>query len=88
MILNLNTESSYFGSKARVEFNGSCLNMYIAYKIIKRFNTGDYQTLENCLFAVSLTKNPYIDQYKYFGYGIRFNRHELFSHSSGGTVEM
>ena len=45
VILNLNTESSYFGSKTRVEFNGSCLNIYIAYKKIKRFNTGDYQTL-------------------------------------------
>ena len=34
-----------------------------------------YPTLENCLFgAVSLTKNADIDQYKYSGYGIGFDR--------------
>ena len=35
--------------------------------------------------AVSLTKNADIDKYKYFGYGIRFDRHGSFSNPSGGA---
>ena len=35
----------------------------------------DDPALENCLFgAVTLTKNADIDKYRYFGYGIGFNR--------------
>ena len=33
--------------------------------------------------AVSLTKNADIDQYKYFGYGVGFDRHEEFSFGNG-----
>ena len=33
--------------------------------------------------AVSLTKNDHIDQYKYFGYGIGFDRHGEFSFGNG-----
>ena len=34
-----------------------------------------YPTLENCLFGViNLTKNADIVKYKYFGYGIGFDR--------------
>ena len=64
-------ELSYYGTKARVEFNGSCLkqdkatynhgiivNIYIVYEIIKDYNISSYPTLENCLFgAISLTKH-------------------------------
>ena len=40
--------------------------------------------MENCLFgAVSLTKNADIDQYKYSGYGIGFDRHREFSFGNG-----
>ena len=35
--------------------------------------------------AFSLTKNAYIDKYKYSGYGIGFDSHKCFSHPSGGT---
>ena len=35
--------------------------------------------------TVSLTKNADVDRYKYFGYGIRFDRHGFFSYPSGGT---
>ena len=83
----------YYGTKTRVEFNGSCLkqdkvtfnhgklvNIYIVYEISKSINISDYPTLENCLFgAVSLTKNADIDKYKYSGYGIEFDRHGSFS---------
>ena len=83
----------YYGTKTRVEFNGSCLkqdkvtfnhgkvvNIYIVYEISKSINISDYPTLENWLFgAVSLTKNADIDKYKYSGYGIGFERHRSFS---------
>ena len=39
-----------------------------------------YPMLENCLFGVvKLTKHPDIDQYKYSGYGIEFDRKGFFS---------
>ena len=82
-----------FRTKARVEFKGSCLkqekisfdygevvNTYIVYEVNKNFNKSSYPTLENCLFgSVKLTKHPDIDQYKYSGYGIRFDRKGFFS---------
>ena len=83
---------NYYGTKTRVEFNGSCLkqdsvtfnhgrvvNIYIVYEISQSINTRDYPTLKNCLFrAVSRTKNADIDRYKYFEYGIGFDRHGSF----------
>ena len=86
---SITPELSFYGTKTRVEFNGSCLkqdkatynqgtivNIYIFYEISKNYNISSYPTLENCLFgAVSLTKNPDIDQYQYSGYGIRFDKH-------------
>ena len=70
-------ELSYYGTKIRVEFNGSCLkqnkvtynhgkivNKYIiVYEISKNHSIITYPTLENCFFgAASLTKNADIDQ--------------------------
>ena len=53
---------------------------YIVYKIEKSVNISSYPTLENCLFgAVKLTKHVDVDQYKYSGYGIRFDRKGFFS---------
>ena len=89
-------ELSFYGTKTRVEFNGSCLkqnkvtlnhgtivNIYNVYEISKNYNSS-YSTLENCFFgAVSLTKNADIDQYKYSGYGIGFNRGGEFSFGNG-----
>ena len=90
-------ELSFYGTKTRVEFNGSCLkqdkvtlnhgtivNIYIVYEISKNYNIRSYPTLENCLFGtISLTKNADIDQYKYFGYGIGFDRGGEFSFGNG-----
>ena len=55
----LNPELSYFVTKTRVEFNGSCLkqnkitydhgkaeNIYIVYEISRNINFSDYPTLE------------------------------------------
>ena len=74
----------YYGTKTRVEINGSCLkqdsvtfnhkkvvNVYVVYEIGKNFNISDYAPLENCLFAaVTLTRNADIDKYKYSEYEI------------------
>ena len=50
--------------------------------------TSSDPTLENCLFgAVSLTKNSDVDKYKYSGFGIGFDRKELF-HLVMELVEM
>ena len=71
----------YYGTKTRVEFNGSCLkqdkitfnhgkvvNIYIVYEISTGINISDCPTLENCLFeAVTLTKNSDIGKYKHSG---------------------
>ena len=75
----LTPKFSYFGTKTRVEFKGSCLkqdkithnhgeivNIYIVYEVNKNYNVRSYPTLENCLFdAISLTKNVDISKYKY-----------------------
>ena len=90
---------SYYDTKARVAFNESFLkqdsvtfdlrkivSIYIAYEISKSINISDYPTLENCLFgAISLTKNPDIDKYKYSGFGIGFDRHESVSSPGVGV---
>ena len=92
---------SYYGTKIRVEINGSCLkqdkaifnhrtilNICIVYDITRNFNISSYPTLENCLFgAISLIKGAAIDHHKYFRNGIGINRYVFFSHASasGGT---
>ena len=90
-------ELGFYGTKTRVEFNGSCLkedevtlnhgkivNIYIVYEISKNYNINSYPTFENCLFgAVSLTKNADNDQYKYSGYGMGFDRHGEFGFGNG-----
>ena len=77
-------ELSFYGTKTKVEFNGSCLkqdkvtynhgkivNIYIVYEINQNYSISSYPTLENCLFGVvSLNKNADIDKYKYSGYGL------------------
>ena len=56
----------------------------IVYEISKNYSISTYPTLENCLFgAVSLTKNADIDQYKYSGYGIGYDRKGEFSFGNG-----
>ena len=94
---SINSNLNYYGTETRVEFNGSCLkqdsvtfdhgkvvNIYILYEISESMNISNYPTLENCFFgAVTLTKNADIDKYKYYGYGIGFDRHGCFS--SPGT---
>ena len=61
--------------------------MSLKRNLLTIINTGSNDpTLENYfLGAVKLTKHPNIGQYKYFGYGVQFDRHGSYSHPSGGT---
>ena len=88
----LSPSLDYVGTKFRVKFNGDCLkqgkitfnhgkivNIYIVYEIERNVNISSYPTLENFLFgAVKLTKHIDVDQYKYSGYVIRFDRKGFF----------
>ena len=89
---------SYYGTKTRVKFTGSCLqppkilythgkvvNIYIAYKLIASSPHRDDPTLKNCLSgAVTSTKNADINEYGYSGYRIGFDRNSSFSGSNSG----
>ena len=93
---SITPELSYYNSKIKAKFSGTCLkqdkatynhgtivNICIVYEIRKYYNVSSYLTLENCLFgAVSLTKHD-INQYKYSGYGIGFHRRGEFSFGNG-----
>ena len=60
-------------------------NLYISYKLnpqLRSLNT-DF-TLNNYLFgSVKLTKNAYVDKYKYSGYGIGFDSRSEFLFTDG-----
>ena len=89
---------SYYGTKTRVKFTASCLqqpklsythgtivNIYIVYELSASSSHNNDSTLENCLFgAVTLTKNYHIDNNRYSGYGIGFDRKSSFSFPRGG----
>ena len=94
--------SIYYGTKAKVSFDMSCLkqdkvtfnngtivNIYIVYKIIRIANINGERnsnlTVQNTLFgAVSLTKNADVNKYRYSGYGVAFDRTSSFSFPGGG----
>ena len=94
---NVTPEVSYYGTKTRVKFTGSCLtqprilyiqgkviNIYIVYELGASSSQNNDLTLKKCLFgAVTLTKNADFDKYGYSGYGIRFDRRSSFSFPSG-----
>ena len=72
---------SYYGTKTRVKFTGSCLkqskishthenvvNIFIVYELGASGSHNNDPTLQNCLFgAFTLTKNTYIHKYGYSG---------------------
>ena len=88
----------YYGTKTRVEFNGSCLkedkitythgkigNIYIVYELTGSQSEDNDPTVRNSLFgAVSLTKNADIDKYQYSRYGIGFDRRGSSSYPGTG----
>ena len=89
---------SYYGTKTRVKFTGSCLqppkilythgkvvNIYIVYKLVASSPHRDDPALKNCLSgAVTSTKNADINKYGYSGYRIGFDRSSSFSGSNSG----
>ena len=88
---------SYYGTKTRVKFVGSCLkqpkisytrgnvvSIYFVYRLGTSSSPNNDPTLKNCLFgAITLTKNADIDKYGYSGYGIGFDRKSVFSFPGG-----
>ena len=93
-----NPSLSYYDSKIKVKFAGSCLkqpkltythgkvvNIYIVYELDASGSNDSDPTLKNCSFgAVTLTKNADIDKYRYSGYGIAFDRKRAFSFPGTG----
>ena len=79
---SLNPQLSYYGSKIRVSFAGSCLkqpkiiythgtivNIYIVYELGASGSDDSDLTVNNCLFgAVTLTKNLDFNKYRYWIY--------------------
>ena len=56
------------------------MNIYIVNEITSDYKDINHPTLENCLFgSAKLTKNADIDKYRYFRYGIGFDRQLSFS---------
>ena len=96
---SLSPSINYVGNKIRVRFGGSCLkqsnklkythgrvvNIYIVYELgVSSSNVNDPK-LKNYLFgAVTLTKNADINKYRYFGYGIGFDRKSSCLFPNGG----
>ena len=97
-LISLNPRLSYYGTKIRVQFTGSCLkqpkftfthkrvvNIYIVYELGASSSHISDPTIKNCLFgAVTLTKNADIEKYRYSDYGIGFDGRSSFSFPSGG----
>ena len=95
---SLTSALSYYDSKVRVKFTGSCLkqptlryqhknlvNIYIAYEVGASTSYNNDPTLKTCLCgAVTLTKNADFDKYGYSVYGIGFDRRSSFSFPGGG----
>ena len=93
-----NPRLSYYDTKTRIQFIRSCLKqqnvtfahkkvvyIYIVYELSASSSHTSDPTLQNCLFgAVTLTKNPDIEIYRYSGYGIGFDRRGNFSFPGGG----
>ena len=93
---SLNPKLSYYDTKVRVQFTKSCLkqsnyvfnhkhvvNTYMVYELAVSSSNSSDDTLKNCLFwAVTLTKNADIEEYKYSGYGIGFGGRSSFSFPS------
>ena len=89
---------SYYGTRTRVKFTGSCLkqskisythgkvvNIYIVYELGASSSHNNDPAQKGCLLcAVTLTKNADIDKYGYSSYGIGFDRTSIFSFPGGG----
>ena len=80
----------YLSNKIRLKLNkltytdSTIVSIHIVYKITASSSNSDDPTVRNSLFgAVRLTKNANIDNYKYSGYEIGFDRRGSFSLPGG-----
>ena len=86
---SLNPTISYYGTKARLEFRGSCLkqdkstfnhgkivNIYIVYELDKTYVKTN-PMLVNCLFGADIDSAD-IDKNKYSRYGTGFDRSSVY----------
>ena len=97
LIIVLLHNVSHYSTKEGVNISGNCLkqdkatynhgtivNIYIVYETSKNYKISGYPASEKCLFgAVSLTKHVDIEQYKYSGHSIGFDRKGGFSFENG-----
>ena len=88
---SFNPKVNYYGVKSRLEFRESCLkqdkstfnygkivNIYIVYELDETY-VKTHPTLVNCLFgAISITKDTDINTNEYSGYGIGFDRTDVY----------
>ena len=94
---SLTPSITYYGTKTRVKFTGSCLkqpkisythekvvNIYIVYKIGASSSHDNYPTLKNCLIGTVTLKKTVIDRYGHSGYGIGFDRRLSFLFPGSG----
>ena len=95
---NLTPALSYYDTKTRVKFTGSCLkqskisythstivNIYIVYELGASSSKDNDPTLKYCWFgAVTLTENSDSKKYGYSGYGTGFDRKSSFSFRGTG----
>ena len=85
VIMVLKQEQNSVESKIKATYNhGTIVHIYVVYEISKNSNISSYPPLANCWFGdVSLTNHVDIDQYKYSGYGIGFDRKGKFPFGNG-----
>ena len=86
---SLHPTLSYYGTKIRVKFTGSCLKQssklsYTHGKLVNIYIVYDWVILVLALVilqfgAITLTKNADVDKYGYSGYGNGFDRRSSFS---------
>ena len=69
--------------------HGEVVDIYIVYELGASSSHVNDPTIKFFLFdAVTLTKNSDIDKYGYFGYGIGFDRSEVFHFQVVDMVKM
>ena len=95
---SLNPRLSYYGTKIRVQFTGSCLKQpkftfthkkVVNIYIVNELGASSSQSSDHCLFgAVTLTKNADIGKYKYSGYGLDLIEDQVFYFQGVDLVKM
>ena len=76
--VRIKSDESFLNRFPPLIIHGKIVTIYVVYEINDYYNDNTCPTLENCLFgSVKLIKNTDINKYKYFGYGIGFDRNSF-----------